>query len=77
MMERLFGWVSFAFTTIGATWLAFFGDSVWPWIVYIVAAVSGIVHNHREKNGSMTITFAFYLAMNVVALVRNIWFWWG
>jgi hypothetical protein len=71
-MKGLLGWISFVFTAIGATWLAFIGDSIYPWLIYIVAATTGIIHNKKEKNNSMLITFAFYLLMNVIALIRNV-----
>jgi hypothetical protein len=65
----------------GASLLAFFGDSVWVWYIYIVASATGIYHNvaihaqlkkEKKSNMSMILLFVGYMFFNVVALVRNL-----
>jgi len=73
---KAFGWLSLAFTMIGSTWISFAGENPLIWSIYICSATLGIIHNVREHNNSMLATFAFYLVMNVIALVRTLLYGW-
>jgi hypothetical protein len=80
---EIVGWISLIFTGVGATWLAFLGDSVLVWIIYGIASTTGIryhawLHQQMKKenksNLSQIIMFVFFLVMNIVSLTRNLLF---
>jgi hypothetical protein len=65
----------------GASLLAFLGDSVWVWYIYIFASATGIYHNtvihlelkkEKKSNMAMILLFIGYMFFNIVALVRNL-----
>jgi hypothetical protein len=69
-MKLNVGYVSLAFTMMAATIISFLGDYIIGWVLYVIASITGIIHNHSEKNRSMTATFVFFLIMNIVAIIR-------
>jgi len=78
---EIVGWISLFFTGVGATWLAFLGDSVHVWIIYGIASTTGIryhawLHQQMKKekksNLSGIVMFIFFLVMNTISLVRNL-----